>query len=150
MLTLREAVVSTDPTWDNTGAAIWSVVELNCSILCSSLPTLRPLLARIIPGLGSSFKSRGYQHYGSARTDIEGTKRRGGDKASDQSGSTEQLAMGAISGQDPQNGVYAVCTADVRFDEESLELGSERGRKGQNGIMVTTETSIGAHPLSKR
>lgn len=38
--------VSTDPTWDNVGAATWSSLEVNVGIICSSLPILRPLVTK--------------------------------------------------------------------------------------------------------
>lgn len=41
--TLRAASQAKDPTWDNVAAALWTLAELNAAILCSSLPTLRPL-----------------------------------------------------------------------------------------------------------
>lgn len=41
--TLRAASQAQDPTWDNVAAALWTLAELNAAILCSSLPTLRPL-----------------------------------------------------------------------------------------------------------
>ncbi|AEO68605.1 uncharacterized protein THITE_2118157 [Thermothielavioides terrestris NRRL 8126] len=43
-----------DPTWDNVELSLWSAAELNCGIICASLQTLRPLLARCIPGLAYS------------------------------------------------------------------------------------------------
>ncbi|KAL8329780.1 hypothetical protein RB597_005184 [Gaeumannomyces tritici] len=52
--TLYRSVVSPDPSWDNIDAAIWSCVELGLSIMASNLPTLRPLLSRLRPGLGFS------------------------------------------------------------------------------------------------
>ncbi len=57
ILTLRVATNTQDPTWDNTGAAIWSVIEMNCAILCSTLPTLRPLFTRKARELKSSMTS---------------------------------------------------------------------------------------------
>ncbi|KAL8369902.1 hypothetical protein RB595_000317 [Gaeumannomyces hyphopodioides] len=57
--TLYRSVISTDPTWDNIDAAIWSAVELGVSILASNLPTLRPLLSRLRPGHGFSSGPRG-------------------------------------------------------------------------------------------
>ncbi|KAL8382303.1 hypothetical protein RB595_006207 [Gaeumannomyces hyphopodioides] len=57
MFTLEGAAGSLDPTWDNISAAIWSLVELGVSIIVSSLPTLRPLLSRLLPGLGFSTNS---------------------------------------------------------------------------------------------
>lgn len=52
--TLRAASDSPDPTWDNTDAAVWSVLELSMGVLAACLPTLKPLLAPLLPRL---FKS---------------------------------------------------------------------------------------------
>jgi len=57
---LYQFETSTDLTWDGTGAATWSTVEINVGIICGSISTLRPLLSRFFPNL---FGSR----------DIEGT-----------------------------------------------------------------------------
>ncbi|KAK3335121.1 hypothetical protein B0T19DRAFT_395014 [Cercophora scortea] len=52
LFTLHSAINTVDPTWDNVPSAYWSVVELNCAILCASLPPLRPLLRRLnVPGM---------------------------------------------------------------------------------------------------
>ncbi|KAK3392708.1 hypothetical protein B0H63DRAFT_386995, partial [Podospora didyma] len=56
LFTLHSAINTTDPTWDNVPSAYWSVVELNCGILCASLPPLRPLLRR--------FNITGMSHHG--------------------------------------------------------------------------------------
>lgn len=53
IFTLRGAVNSTDPTWDNVPSSYWSIVELNTGILCASLPPLRPLFRHLFPGLSS-------------------------------------------------------------------------------------------------
>jgi len=50
LFTLRSAIATTDPTWDNVPTAYWSIIELNTAIICASAATLRPLLRRIIPG----------------------------------------------------------------------------------------------------
>lgn len=66
MCTLREAVYSDDPPWNGAGAAIWSVIELNCAIICASLPTLRPLIAKVVPGMSSNNSNyASYERYGS-------------------------------------------------------------------------------------
>ena len=49
MQTLNVAAHTSDPTWDNTGAAVWSYIELSIGVLAASLPTLKPLLALILP-----------------------------------------------------------------------------------------------------
>ncbi|KAF3007494.1 hypothetical protein E8E13_005315 [Curvularia kusanoi] len=66
--------VSADITWDSPASVYWSAIELNVGILCASLPTLRPFLARIWPSafisslgsqqVGASSKNRsGGQYY---------------------------------------------------------------------------------------
>jgi hypothetical protein len=46
--------VSSDITWDSPASVYWSAIELNIGILCASLPTLRPFLARVWPNAFSS------------------------------------------------------------------------------------------------
>jgi len=59
LFTLHSAVNGTDPTWDNVPSAYWSVVELNCGIMCASLPALRPFLRHFnVSGLVTSRRSR--------------------------------------------------------------------------------------------
>src|SRR5690242_5691611 len=49
--TLSKGIHTQDPCWDNAPAAYWSVIELNCGIMCACLPTLRPLAQKYIPRL---------------------------------------------------------------------------------------------------
>lgn len=68
---LMKYATSTNVTWDNTSVAIWSTIELNVGMICTSLPTLRLLAVRIWPALnGSTIRSRfGYSgsRYGRSR-----------------------------------------------------------------------------------
>ncbi|BCS27547.1 uncharacterized protein APUU_60595S [Aspergillus puulaauensis] len=54
LVALKKISDSSDPTYDNVGAASWSAIECNVGIICACLPTLRPLVSRIIPQLLSS------------------------------------------------------------------------------------------------
>ena len=49
-----------DTTWYSSATAYWSSIEMNLAIVCASLPALKPLLVRIIPGFSSHHGSRGY------------------------------------------------------------------------------------------
>jgi hypothetical protein len=51
--TLKVAVETTDPTWNDKAAATWQILELNMRNMCSCLPTLRPLVTRTVPKLGT-------------------------------------------------------------------------------------------------
>ncbi|KAI0995818.1 hypothetical protein K3495_g12363 [Podosphaera aphanis] len=42
-------LVSEDITWDNPGISIWACIELNTSIFCSCVSTLKPLTSQFIP-----------------------------------------------------------------------------------------------------
>ncbi|KKY30630.1 putative integral membrane protein [Diaporthe ampelina] len=51
--TKLEAVVKAgDPSYYGAPGAIWSMVELNCAVLCACLPTVRQLIGSWIPCLG--------------------------------------------------------------------------------------------------
>ncbi|KAJ5831919.1 Integral membrane protein [Penicillium riverlandense] len=52
---LKKIADSSDPTYDNVGAASWSAIECNTGIICACLPTLKPLLARLFPRMATSF-----------------------------------------------------------------------------------------------
>lgn len=51
---LYQGATTKDPTYDNFAIAIWSVVEVNGAIVGACLPTLKPLISRIFPGLLST------------------------------------------------------------------------------------------------
>lgn len=59
-----------DPSWYGAYAAIWSMVEVNCAILCACLPTIRHLLALCLPCLGLRSEVSQYlaQHQLSSRS----------------------------------------------------------------------------------
>ncbi|KAK2922991.1 hypothetical protein FoTM2_017233 [Fusarium oxysporum f. sp. vasinfectum] len=48
---LHLVMKSPDTSWIGQGAAVWSVVEINCAISCACLPMLKPLISRLLPGL---------------------------------------------------------------------------------------------------
>ncbi|KAJ5609503.1 hypothetical protein N7528_010070 [Penicillium herquei] len=54
LVSLKKIADSTDPTYDNVGAASWSAIECNTGIICACLPTLKPLISKFVPGLLSS------------------------------------------------------------------------------------------------
>lgn len=54
LVSLKRIADSADPTFDNVGAASWSAIECNTGIICACLPTLKPLMSKIMPGLLST------------------------------------------------------------------------------------------------
>ncbi|KAH7348200.1 hypothetical protein BKA66DRAFT_477312 [Pyrenochaeta sp. MPI-SDFR-AT-0127] len=49
-----------DSTYYSATGAYWSAIEINLAIVCASLPALKPLIVKIIPGFSSRHNSRGY------------------------------------------------------------------------------------------
>lgn len=71
---MREAVYTTDPTWYNVAAALWSVGELNVAIIICCLPTLRPLLGEISSTFQTADQRAAAKEStgsGSGRSDVE-------------------------------------------------------------------------------
>ncbi|KAJ5099574.1 hypothetical protein N7532_006575 [Penicillium argentinense] len=60
LISLKQISDSTDPTYDNVGAASWSAIECNTGIICACLPTLKPLISKLIPGLISTLSGNRY------------------------------------------------------------------------------------------
>ncbi|GKU23121.1 unnamed protein product [Fusarium langsethiae] len=56
--TLRTAASTEDPNWDNVDAAIWSFLEITIAITAACLPTLRPLVSKLLPRMFSSTLGR--------------------------------------------------------------------------------------------
>ncbi|KAH8878721.1 hypothetical protein GQ53DRAFT_673593, partial [Thozetella sp. PMI_491] len=140
--TLHSAVYSTDPSWENIGAAIWSSVELNTAIMCASLPTLRPLVAKWLPGSGLESAKHNGSSYGAYAS---GTgSRRGGPfkelKSQPRTISTEELALKDMEAGQPEGmpGVYANAMANY----DRVKEGKRMHPEDQKHIMVTTETNV--------
>ncbi|KAJ5524625.1 hypothetical protein N7494_011275 [Penicillium frequentans] len=64
LVSLKTISDSTDPTWDNVGAASWSAIECNTGIICACLPTLKPLISKLAPGLLSTLNGSRRQKSG--------------------------------------------------------------------------------------
>ncbi|KAM7200835.1 integral membrane protein [Naviculisporaceae sp. PSN 640] len=67
---LPAAAAAVDSTWDNTEAALWSIIELTVAIIAACLPTLGPLVSRFFPrfmNLSSSARNNGGS-YGNSRS----------------------------------------------------------------------------------
>jgi hypothetical protein len=51
-------MVTNHQSVEGVNAAIWSGIEINVAIACASLPALKPLISKILPGLLSNLSSR--------------------------------------------------------------------------------------------
>ncbi|KAM7200850.1 putative integral membrane protein [Naviculisporaceae sp. PSN 640] len=108
-----------DFTWENAPAGCWSIGELTSAITCCCLPTLRPLLTRYFPSLGSRIgrSSKGYAQtfeHGTGATSTIGQKsvnRKGG--ISDGGDSEIELGIGNKGGDAASIGRASTSAASV-------------------------------------
>ncbi|CAE7196545.1 hypothetical protein P3342_010167 [Pyrenophora teres f. teres] len=63
-----------DSSYYSAPAAYWSGIEINLAIVCASLPALKPLIVRIIPGFSSRNSGRGVGTCESSRVVTIGTR----------------------------------------------------------------------------
>ncbi|RHZ62158.1 putative integral membrane protein [Aspergillus thermomutatus] len=61
---------SSDPTYDNPGAAMWSAIECNVAIICACLPGIRAFISKLLPRFLSSYKSKSNTHTKTTRSRI--------------------------------------------------------------------------------
>jgi hypothetical protein len=141
IFTLKSALDAKDPTWFNTSAACWSLVELNCAILCSCLPTLRPLAAKIMPGWTQIDPRTTYQMYANPRSTTKGQGSSSADEAGDveagQSDSTEQLKATVACYAATPGGL-----APPPPEKVAVRQMEDTNVTGMGKILVTKETQV--------
>lgn len=164
ILTLSASVNASDPTWDNVGTGCWSIVELNCAILCSNFPTLRPLVVKYFPSLGLSSagaSSRTYGRYGPDGEYIRQKSTNGtvvGGKERPHAGFTkieETNLEGSESRGDSTEHLKSVattCYTGLKDGDEIELMDQKRGanRKPRGVILVTRETNVVTDPAPAR
>lgn len=52
---LNDFKPSSDLTWDKTDLLVWSLLEVELTLICACLPALRPLMVEIVPSFWRSF-----------------------------------------------------------------------------------------------
>lgn len=90
--TLNLFATSPDNTYDIANV-MWTIVEPNVAVVCSCLPTLRPLVVKLLPGLRSSSSSS--KSHGSSHGTSDGY---GGSSSSSSGKSRVAVAQGSQSG----------------------------------------------------
>lgn len=159
LFTLYSGVFSTDPTWENIGAAIWSIVELTAAIIASCLPTLRPLLARLLPGIGLTSARHDYKRSHSTRSTYLRQGSTNGDGGSHGTKTRRPAATGSSAvrsrvGDGADSDSEEAALRDIRagsirtgVDAEEMDLGAGRGIGMPNGIYANASSNhqFGSH-----
>ncbi|KAA8900308.1 hypothetical protein FN846DRAFT_909288 [Sphaerosporella brunnea] len=58
---LRDIMEDGDPTWNMVNVSVWAMIEISVSILCTSIPVIKPLVLKVAPRLllSTGDRSRG-------------------------------------------------------------------------------------------
>ncbi|EFY88258.1 integral membrane protein, putative [Metarhizium acridum CQMa 102] len=110
-----------NPTWDFFNVGIWSDIEINVSMICVCLPSIRLLLVRLFPRLRETTQ----QYYADRRT---GDKTHNMRKSRRGGGDSQNGRDGNAAGEDG-NGIWYQKSFTVKYVEtDELQLVSMRDR----------------------
>ena len=127
LISLRAAVDTKDPSFDNFEALSWSIMELNLAIICHNLPVLRIIVVRTYPDLDPR-SADAASEYRPTRQEL--TTQSGSRAGSGGSGGDSTEVMKTV----------ARCFSG-RFDGESQVALMEK-EHGMGHILVTTDTMV--------
>ncbi|KAI1283370.1 hypothetical protein F5Y07DRAFT_408738 [Xylaria sp. FL0933] len=131
---LKEAIMSTDPTWDHVGSSIWSSIECNVGIICACLVHLKPLITHFVPTF-----------FGPSRSSRRGKMLKLSDKQSDKPTEDEAPSPLQTFGQRQGGKPVGILT---EIDREEKSSGSQVVLVPA-GYMGDAHVTVGEHPISE-
>ncbi|KAL1889951.1 hypothetical protein Sste5346_008529 [Sporothrix stenoceras] len=119
-----------DFSWENVASSCWSVSELSSAVTCLCLPTLKPLVQKMLPRLMSStYKSGGSDNTGPS-AGVHGHSSKGyrkhseGSSPSSPSSSTERSKRLSKSGNVTMSTVMTTESQDELYIADDIEMSS--------------------------
>ncbi|KAI0429253.1 hypothetical protein F5Y09DRAFT_310864 [Xylaria sp. FL1042] len=131
---LKEAIMSTDPTWDHVGSSIWSSIECNVGIMCACLVHLKPLITHFVPTF-----------FGPSRSSRRGKMLKLSDKQSDKQSEDGAHSPLQTFGQRQGGKPVGILT---EIDREENASDSQAGLV-PTGYMGDANVTVGEHPVSE-
>lgn len=134
---------SSNATSDNFPVSLWSTVEINVGIICTCMPTLRLLLVRVFPGLGSGSsyatgKAYNYNTGGQMPSSrMHASQRRGmGNFATTSNHVSAEASSSVETVPAKERGIIRHQTFAVQYDDDETSLVQMRamGRAGGSQI----------------
>jgi hypothetical protein len=130
-----------DKFYYSAATAYWSSIELNLGIVCASLPALKPLIVKIIPGFSSRHSSRGY---GTAVSGTMGKKYGVGSKGTrttnddDVELATKSINANAYSPRSGQDSLGRSIYVTQHFEQHFEENGQSSDSESQKDLVANT------------
>ncbi|KAI0970427.1 hypothetical protein F4678DRAFT_436795 [Xylaria arbuscula] len=136
---LKEAIMSTDPTWDHVGSSIWSSIECNVGLMCACLVHLKPLVIRVTPTFFGSSKS-------SKRGKMLKLSDKQSDKQSDDGVHSPLQTFGQRQGSKPVGILTEIDREEITSDNQAGLVPS--GYMGDTNVTVSHgEHSVSGEPM---
>ncbi|OAL01627.1 hypothetical protein IQ06DRAFT_272352 [Phaeosphaeriaceae sp. SRC1lsM3a] len=132
-----------DRTYYSAATAYWSAIEMNLGIVCASLPALKPLIVKIIPGFSTRHSSRGYGTNlsgGMGKTYGYGSKATRGTEDDEVELATKSINANAYSSKAEQGalGKNIYVTQKVEQHFERNVQGSSSDSESQKDLVTNT------------
>jgi len=140
--TLRTAIDTPDPMYDNVDAATWSFLELTTGVLAACLPTLRPIFIAIMPRLfGASSAVRSRAGHSTVGRDARGAKPYVSQNAGN-SFKIKEMDLGSEGGSGLRGGSSS--------GEEDIEFGALKGASRGPKVAAGYSVSVVAAEEGRR
>ncbi len=117
---------SSNPTWDYVLVSLWSAVEIYLGIIFTCMPTLRLLLVRLFPTLGSSSYAKGSHRSGGGQVLSSKVRNNQGRTLNDVTGGAQPRSSSDTVSTRPL-GIIREQTFAVQDDDDETSLVQMRG-----------------------
>lgn len=115
---------------------MWSTIEINTGIICASLQTIRPVVAKVFPNLFTSTSRRGYE-----RTIDTGSRA----YVQDGSNATNVEMFSSTRSTAPRPPSQAITSPSSSTASQGFAPWREDIEKADGGIVVTTSVGVSVH-----
>ncbi|TKA61458.1 hypothetical protein B0A55_12770 [Friedmanniomyces simplex] len=128
-----------DTSYNSSLAALWSSLEVNTGILCSSLPTLKTLLSRLFPQIFTSYHRSTFPSGGGVAYDPKATFGSSSNKKSRSKMTHDQISRGMMSAGGRGGGQHAAfASRGSRGGSMEIDLTEMMGSPPSKEIKVVT------------
>jgi hypothetical protein len=134
-----------DRTYYSAATAYWSAIEINLGIVCASLPALKPLIVKIIPGFSTRHSSRGYGTANSARMGKSyglGSKATRGTQDDVMELATKRINSNAYSSKAAQQDLGKSIYVTQHVEQHYEDTGHASDCESQKDLVATTTYTL--------
>ncbi|KAH8846547.1 hypothetical protein MCOR27_002143 [Pyricularia oryzae] len=137
---------SPDITWSNAISSSWSTAEISIGLMCASLPSLRPLVGKVLPRLASTFGKSASPSKGA----YGASGNRYGAKASQGGSRVPTFSTTATSSSRPQKTLSLYPDLEGSASVERLNSDDQATKfPGSPGTFLDDSSDRGGYPMTE-